>query len=104
MCEEAFNAEGLTSASWTRLIQGGCGGGGGGGGWDFPLTHLTSPAPLFVHLQVGVVGPVLPVPETKGLHAERLGGGQSDSWTDIREPATPHQKHSDVTCLFAWAH
>lgn len=68
---------------------------------DFPLNQLTSPAPLFVRLEVGAVGPVLPVPETKGLHAEPLGGGQSDSWTDTREPEMPHKKGKvmSLVCL-----
>lgn len=60
----------------------------------------TSPAPLFVRLEVSAVGPVLPVRETKGLHAERQGGCQSDSGTDTREL---HKMQSDVI-LFAWAH
>lgn len=86
----------MTSASWSQHTHAGGGGvGGGWGGWDFPLTHLNG---FFIRVPRGrAVGPVLPVLETKGLHAERLEGNQYDSWTDTQEL---HTMQSDVTCLF----
>lgn len=86
MCEEGFNTGGRVwpplagldshrEAAGVLVVVGEAG----------TFLSPTSPAPLFVCLQVGAVGPVLPALETKGLHAERLGGGQSDSSTDTRE-------------------